>query len=44
MSHRALPEPWTAYRIGDPLGEFPTWRDGGARLFTSVSDTPRGQT
>lgn len=33
MSHRTLPEQWTAYRIGDPLGEFPIWSDGGARRY-----------
>ena len=28
---RRLPEPLTAYRIGDAKGEFPIWDDGGAR-------------
>lgn len=31
MSVRRLPEPLTAYRIGDPAGEFPIWDDGGAK-------------
>lgn len=31
MTHRRLPEAWTAYRIGDPQGEWPIWDDGGAR-------------
>jgi len=29
---RTLPEALTAFRIGDPHGEFPIWDDGGARL------------
>ena len=31
-SVRTLDAPLTAYRIGDPNGEFPIWDDGGARL------------
>jgi RES domain-containing protein len=31
MSHRVLDAPMTAWRIGDPNGEFPIWDDGGAR-------------
>lgn len=31
MSHRVLDAPITAWRIGDPNGEFPIWDDGGAR-------------
>lgn len=31
-SHRRLDSALTAYRIGDPEGEFPIWDDGGARL------------
>lgn len=31
---RVLPEQWTAYRIGDPDGEFPIWDDGGARRMS----------
>ena len=31
MSHRVLDAPMTAWRIGDPEGEFPIWDDGGAR-------------
>lgn len=31
-SHRKLDHNLTAYRIGDPEGEFPIWDDGGARL------------
>ena len=30
---RRLPEPLTAYRIGDAKGEFPIWDDGGARKY-----------
>ena len=30
--HRRLDHDFTAYRIGDPEGEFPIWDDGGARL------------
>ncbi|WP_299640722.1 RES domain-containing protein [uncultured Tateyamaria sp.] len=29
---RKLENSLTAYRIGDPKGEFPIWDDGGARL------------
>ena len=29
---RTLGSPLSAYRIGDPEGEFPIWDDGGARL------------
>ncbi|MBF9052614.1 RES domain-containing protein [Roseobacter sp. HKCCD9010] len=29
---RKLDNPLSAYRIGDPMGEFPIWDDGGARL------------
>lgn len=32
MTHRVLPEPVTAFRIGDPAGAYPIWSDGGARL------------
>ena len=32
MTHRRLPDPWTAYRIGDPQGDYPVWSDGGARV------------
>lgn len=31
---RQLDKPLTAYRIGDPNGEFPIWDDGGARLIS----------
>ena len=31
MSHRRLTETWTAWRIGDPNGEYPIWDDGGAQ-------------
>lgn len=31
MSHRRLDRDLTAWRIGDPQGEFPIWSDGGAR-------------
>ncbi|MGR3433266.1 MAG: RES family NAD+ phosphorylase [Shimia sp.] len=31
MSPRTLREARTAWRIGDPMGEFPIWDDGGAR-------------
>lgn len=31
MSVRRLSEPLSAYRIGDPEGDFPIWDDGGAR-------------
>ncbi|CTQ34833.1 RES family NAD+ phosphorylase [Jannaschia rubra] len=31
MSPRTLPDARTAWRIGDPDGEFPIWDDGGAR-------------
>ena len=31
-AHRTLNDALTAYRIGDPEGEFPIWDDGGARL------------
>lgn len=31
-SHRTLPAPMTAFRIGDPGGEYPIWSDGGARI------------
>ena len=31
MSPRILREARTAWRIGDPAGEFPIWDDGGAR-------------
>lgn len=31
MSLRTLPSARTAWRIGDPQGEFPIWDDGGAR-------------
>jgi RES domain-containing protein len=31
-AHRTLSDTLTAYRIGDPEGEFPIWDDGGARL------------
>lgn len=30
MTHRALREAWTAYRIGDPQGAWPIWDAGGA--------------
>ena len=30
-AHRTLPESITAFRIGDPNGEYPIWSDGGAR-------------
>lgn len=29
---RILTDPLTAFRIGDPAGEYPIWDDGGARL------------
>ena len=32
MTHRVLREAMTAWRIGDPQGQFPVWSDGGARL------------
>lgn len=31
MQLRRLDTPLTAFRIGDPAGEFPIWDDGGAR-------------
>ena len=31
---RILPEPLSAFRIGDPNGEYPIWDDGGARLLS----------
>lgn len=31
-AHRKTTSALTAYRIGDPNGEFPIWDDGGARL------------
>lgn len=31
MTARKLRSDWTAWRIGDPGGEFPIWDDGGAR-------------
>lgn len=31
MTHRRLPDAWTAYRIGDPDGAWPIWDVGGAR-------------
>ena len=31
-AHRRLDSALTAYRIGDPDGEFPIWDDGGAHL------------
>jgi RES domain-containing protein len=31
-AHRRLRDARTAYRIGDPRGEFPIWHPGGARL------------
>lgn len=31
MSPRRLADAWTAWRIGDPDGEFPIWDVGGAR-------------
>ena len=31
-THRTLKDSLTAYRIGDPEGEFPIWDNGGARL------------
>lgn len=31
MTVRKLPKDWTAWRIGDPKGEFPIWDDGGSR-------------
>ena len=31
-THRTLKDPLTAYRIGDPEGEFPIWDNSGARL------------
>lgn len=30
-NHRILPEAMTAYRIGDPQGQFPIWSSEGAR-------------
>ncbi|MCR9218453.1 MAG: RES domain-containing protein [bacterium] len=30
-SHRALPEPLTAFRIGDPAGQYPVYSAEGAR-------------
>lgn len=32
MTHRTLSEPLTAFRIGDPAGDYPIWSDGGARI------------
>lgn len=31
-SHRTLPEPMRAFRIGDAEGEHPIWSAGGARI------------
>ena len=31
---RTLSNPLSAFRIGDPKGEYPIWDDGGARLLS----------
>jgi RES domain-containing protein len=34
MTHRRLPAPLKAFRIGDPNGRYPIWSDQGARLIS----------
>lgn len=33
-ARRTLPDALTAFRIGDPQGEYPIWDDAGARLVS----------